>query len=65
MQAKAAEESGDHTAATEYRRKVRQWNITGIIVGILVYSVCAIIIIISIGVAVYFRILSDRLNDMY
>ena len=61
-QAKAAEESGDHVAATEYRRKARKWNITGIVVGTLLCLLAAVVFFILIGVAIYFNVLSDRLK---
>ena len=50
MQAKAAEESGDYTAAAEYRKLAHEWNKKGIIYGTLNYVVCGIVMVICIAI---------------
>ena len=52
MQAKTAEESGDHTAAAEYRKKARYWNIAGIIGGVSAIVISLIIIAITLGIII-------------
>ena len=58
MQAKTAEESGDYTAAAEYRRLARQWNIRGILCGTINYVVCGIIFVVLMAVIIYFRVVN-------
>ena len=52
MQARTAEESGDHAAAAEYRSKARYWNIAGIIGGVSAIVISLIIIAVSLGVII-------------
>ena len=52
LQARTAEESGNHEAAVEYRRKARNWNIAGIIGGVAAIVISIIIIVVVLGVVV-------------
>lgn len=52
MQARTAEESGNHEAAVEYRRKARNWNIAGIVGGVAVIVISIIVLAIVLGVVV-------------
>ena len=60
LQAESAEESDDYTAAAEYRRLARQWNILGIIIGTLLYVVAGIILLAGLGYYIYFKATESR-----
>ena len=64
MQAKAAEEAGDYTAAAENRRLARQWNIKGIIVGVVVWLIVLFFLIIAIGLGIYNGILRQKIDAL-
>ena len=57
MQARTAEESGNHEAAVEYRRKARNWNIAGIVGGVaaIVISLMILAVVLGVVIPVYVR----------
>ena len=52
VQARAAEQSGNHIAAAEYRRKARQWNIAGIVGGVVAIVVSLIVLVVVLAIVI-------------